>query len=89
MSERERGRRMAAERAGAHLARAESELQAAQRFVDPGGGGEDRTCSRQGDSQRQDVRLRREGDGPNDPGGARRLARPTTSTRARKTRNDC
>ena len=36
----ERGRRMAAERAGAHLARAESELEAAQRFVDPGGGGE-------------------------------------------------
>jgi hypothetical protein len=39
VSEQERGR-MAAERAGAHLARAHSELEAAQRFVDPGGGGE-------------------------------------------------
>ena len=39
MSEQERGRE-AAERARAHLARAESELEAAQRFVDPGGGGE-------------------------------------------------
>jgi hypothetical protein len=39
VSEQERGR-MAAERASAHLARAESELEAAQRFVDPGGGGE-------------------------------------------------
>ena len=39
MSEQERGR-MAAERARAHLARAESELEAAQHFVDPGGGGE-------------------------------------------------
>jgi hypothetical protein len=39
MSEQERSR-MAAERARAHLARAESELEAAQRFVDPGGGGE-------------------------------------------------
>ena len=39
MSEQERGR-MAAERANAHLARAESELEAAQQFVDPGGGGE-------------------------------------------------
>ena len=39
MSEQELGR-MAAERAGAHLARAQSELEAAQRFVDPGGGGE-------------------------------------------------
>jgi hypothetical protein len=39
VSEQERGR-MAAERARAHLARAESELEAARRFVDPGGGGE-------------------------------------------------
>ena len=39
MSE-EQHSRMAAERARAHLARAESELEAAQRFVDPGGGGE-------------------------------------------------
>lgn len=39
MSEEQRSR-MAAERARAHLARAESELEAAQRFVDPGGGGE-------------------------------------------------
>jgi hypothetical protein len=39
VSEQERGR-MAAERANAHLAKAESELEAAQRFVDPGGGGE-------------------------------------------------
>jgi hypothetical protein len=39
VSEQERGRE-AAERARAHLARAESELEAAQRFVDPGGGGE-------------------------------------------------
>src|SRR5215212_278983 len=39
VSEQERGR-MAEERARAHLARAESELEAAQRFVDPGGGGE-------------------------------------------------
>ncbi len=39
MSEQELGRE-AAERARAHLARAESELEAAQRFVDPGGGGE-------------------------------------------------
>lgn len=39
MSEEQRSR-MAAERARAHLARAESELGAAQRFVDPGGGGE-------------------------------------------------
>jgi hypothetical protein len=39
VSEQERGR-MAAERARAHLARAQSELQAAQRFVDPEGGGE-------------------------------------------------
>jgi hypothetical protein len=39
VSEQELGR-MAAERARAHLARAESELEAAQRFVDPGGGGE-------------------------------------------------
>jgi hypothetical protein len=39
VSEQERGR-MAAERARSHLARAQSELQAAQRFVDPGGGGE-------------------------------------------------
>lgn len=39
VSEQERGR-MAAERARAHLARAQSELEAAQRFVDPGGGGE-------------------------------------------------
>jgi len=39
MSE-EQHSRMAAERASAHLARAESELEAAQRFVDPGGGGE-------------------------------------------------
>ncbi len=41
MSEQEeRGRRMAAELASAHLARAESELEAAQRFVDPRSGGE-------------------------------------------------
>jgi hypothetical protein len=39
MSEQEHGR-MAAERTRAHLARAQSELEAAQRFVDPGGGGE-------------------------------------------------
>ncbi len=39
MSEQERGRE-GAERARAHLARANSELEAAQRFVDPGGGGE-------------------------------------------------
>ena len=39
MSEQERGRE-GAERAQAHLARAHSELEAAQRFVDPGGGGE-------------------------------------------------
>jgi hypothetical protein len=39
VSEQERGR-MAAERARAHLARAQSELEAAQHFVDPGGGGE-------------------------------------------------
>ncbi len=39
MSEQEHGR-IAAERASAHLARAESELEAAQQFVDPGGGGE-------------------------------------------------
>ena len=39
VSEQERGRE-AAERARAHLARAQSELEAAQRFVDPGGGGE-------------------------------------------------
>jgi hypothetical protein len=39
VSEQELGR-MAAERARAHLTRAESELEAAQRFVDPGGGGE-------------------------------------------------
>jgi hypothetical protein len=39
VSEQELGRE-AAERARAHLARAESELEAAQRFVDPGGGGE-------------------------------------------------
>jgi hypothetical protein len=39
VSEQERGR-MSAERANAHLAKAESELEAAQRFVDPGGGGE-------------------------------------------------
>jgi hypothetical protein len=39
VTEQERGR-MAAERASAHLARAESELESAQRFVDPGGGGE-------------------------------------------------
>lgn len=39
MSEQERGRE-AAERARAHLARAESELEAAQGFVDPGGAGE-------------------------------------------------
>ena len=39
MSEQERGR-MAAEQASAHLARAESELEAAQRFVDPRSGGE-------------------------------------------------
>jgi hypothetical protein len=39
VSEQERGRE-GAERAQAHLARAESELEAAQQFVDPGGGGE-------------------------------------------------
>lgn len=39
MSEQERGRE-GAERARAHLARANSELEAAQRFVEPGGGGE-------------------------------------------------
>ena len=39
MSEQERSRE-GAERARAHLARAQSELEAAQRFVDPGGGGE-------------------------------------------------
>ena len=39
MSEQERGRE-GAERARAHLARAKSELDAAQRFVEPGGGGE-------------------------------------------------
>ena len=39
MSEQERGRE-GAERARAHLARADSELEAAQRFVNPGGGGE-------------------------------------------------
>jgi hypothetical protein len=39
VSEKERGRE-GAERARAHLARAQSELEAAQRFVDPGGGGE-------------------------------------------------
>jgi hypothetical protein len=39
VSEQERGR-MAAERARAHLARAQSELEAAQRFVEPGVGGE-------------------------------------------------
>jgi methylmalonyl-CoA mutase N-terminal domain/subunit len=39
VSEQERGR-MAAERARAHLARAQSELEAAQRFVEPGAGGE-------------------------------------------------
>ena len=39
MSEQERGRE-GAERARAHLARAQSELEAAQRFVEPEGGGE-------------------------------------------------
>jgi hypothetical protein len=39
VSEQERGRE-AAERARAHLARAHSELEAAQRFVEPRGGGE-------------------------------------------------
>jgi hypothetical protein len=39
VSEQERGRE-AAERARAHLTRAESELEAAQRFVDPGDAGE-------------------------------------------------
>ena len=39
MSEQERGRE-GAERARAYLARAHSELEAAQRFVEPGGGGE-------------------------------------------------
>ncbi len=39
MSEQERSRE-GAERARAHLARAKSELEAAQRFVEPGGGGE-------------------------------------------------
>jgi hypothetical protein len=39
VAEQERGR-MAAERASAHLARAKSELEAVQRFVDPGGDGE-------------------------------------------------
>jgi hypothetical protein len=39
VSEQERSRE-AAERARAHLARAESELEAAQRFVEPRGGGE-------------------------------------------------
>ena len=39
MSEQERGRE-GAERARAHLSRAQSELEAAQRFVEPGGGGE-------------------------------------------------
>jgi hypothetical protein len=39
VSEQERGRE-GAERARAHLARAHSELEAAQRFVEPGGGGE-------------------------------------------------
>ena len=39
MSEQERGRE-GAERARAHLARAGSELEAAQRFVEPRGGGE-------------------------------------------------
>ena len=39
MSEQERSRE-GAERARAHLARAHSELEAAQRFVEPGGGGE-------------------------------------------------
>ncbi len=39
VSEQERGRE-GAERAQAHLARAQSELEAAQWFVDPGGGGE-------------------------------------------------
>ena len=38
VSEQERGR-MAAERARAHLARAQSELEAAQRFVNPEGCG--------------------------------------------------
>lgn len=40
MSEQVQARRMAAEQSGLHLARAESELEAAQRFVDTGGGGE-------------------------------------------------
>ena len=39
MTEQERGRE-GAERARAHLARAQSELEAAQRFVEPEGGGE-------------------------------------------------
>jgi hypothetical protein len=39
VSEQERGRE-GAERARAHLARAQSELEAAQRFVEPEGGGE-------------------------------------------------
>src|SRR5215210_1518863 len=39
VSEQERGRE-AAERARAHLARAQSELEAAQRFVEPRGGGD-------------------------------------------------
>jgi ABC-type hemin transport system ATPase subunit len=39
VSEQERSRE-GAERARAHLARAESELEAAQRFVELGGGGE-------------------------------------------------
>ena len=39
VSEQERGRE-GAERSRAHLARTHSELEAAQRFVEPGGGGE-------------------------------------------------
>jgi hypothetical protein len=39
VSEQERGRE-GAERARAHLARAQSELEAAQRFVEPRGGGD-------------------------------------------------
>ena len=62
VSEQERGRE-AAERARAHLARAESEIEAAQRFVDPGGGG-DRTRAGQGTRQRKGERRRREGNGP-------------------------
>jgi hypothetical protein len=78
VSEQERGRE-GAERARAHLARAESELEAAQRFVEPEGGGEADLALARGTRQRESERRRGDGNGAYDAERARRPGRRWTA----------